>query len=87
MSEALMVRRSSDFNTTTWDDEVAARATSQLRQSGYSALRQVRCSFSHGVLRLEGTLSSFYMRQVAESLVAGMPEVSEVESRLGVSPQ
>jgi len=61
----------------------------RLSQSGY-ALRDVRCECQEGRLVLAGRVSSYYLKQVAQSLVSGLPgialfvnliEVHERESR------
>ncbi|HZZ72648.1 MAG TPA: BON domain-containing protein [Pirellulales bacterium] len=65
--------------------EIARRAESHLHGSGYTDLRRVRCTYAAGVLSLHGTLPSFYLRQVAESLATNLPEVDQIDSQLLVA--
>jgi hypothetical protein len=56
-----------------------------LHNCPYLALRRVTCTLYEGRLVLSGEVPSFYMVQVAQTLVAGLPGVEQVESHLHVS--
>ena len=64
---------------------VQADAQSRLRQSGYLQLHLVSCEFHEGVLTLRGRVSSFYLKQVAQTLIRGLDGVGEINNRLEVA--
>jgi hypothetical protein len=41
-----------------------------LRRSRYSALKHVSCDYQSGVLVLRGCLPSYYLKQIAQEVVA-----------------
>ena len=63
---------------------VQAQAQSRLRKSGYHQLQLISCEFHKGVLTLRGRVSSFYLKQVAQTLVNQLDGVAEVNNRLEV---
>jgi osmotically-inducible protein OsmY len=62
-------------------------AVCRLRGSGYGALHSVGCAFDSGVLHLRGRVPSYYLKQVAQSLVVDLEGVRQVINRLEVSSQ
>jgi hypothetical protein len=62
-----------------------AEAQSRLRNSGYQELHLVSCDLHEGVLTLRGRVSSFYLKQVAQTLICGLDTVAEVNNRLEVA--
>jgi hypothetical protein len=65
-------------------EEIAEVARTALRRSSYFELRNVACSFSGGVLTLQGRVSSYHMKQIAQASVADVPGVIEIHNRLEV---
>ena len=63
---------------------VQAKAQSRLRKSGYHQLQHISCEFHEGVLTLRGRVSSFYLKQVAQTLINQLDGVGEVNNRLEV---
>ena len=63
---------------------VVALAEQRLKNSAYLPLRNLRCSFHEGILVLHGELPSFFLKQMAQSLVAQMAGVGEVLNRVEV---
>jgi osmotically-inducible protein OsmY len=61
---------------------VQREAVARLRRSSYREVRGVTCEFHEGVLTLRGHLPSFYLKQVAQSLVDGIEGVEEINNRL-----
>ena len=59
-------------------------AGTRLRCSAYRDIRGVTCEFHEGVLTLRGRVPSYYMKQIAQSLVLGMEGVEEINNRLEV---
>lgn len=68
--------------STTMPTEKAAE--SALRQSAYRELRSVACHFHEGVLTLRGQVSSYYLSQIAQTLVRRTSGVERVCNRLRV---
>ena len=65
---------------------VQAEAQSRLRRSGYHELNMVSCEFDDSVLTLRGQVSSFHMKQVAQTLIGTLDGVEEIDNRLEVAP-
>lgn len=59
-------------------------AERRLEDSGYRVLSRVRCRFEAGILTLSGRVPSFYMKQVAQTLVMSLHSVQKVDNRLDV---
>ena len=64
--------------------QAAEAAESVLHGSSYTALRRIRCSCDHGNLTLEGELPSHYLKQVAQTLVAGNRNFNRLLNRIAV---
>jgi osmotically-inducible protein OsmY len=63
---------------------VAHEATERLWRSGYLALREVSCAASDGVVWLHGCLPSYYLKQVAQEIAAGVTGAKHVINRIEV---
>src|SRR6516225_9780497 len=56
-----------------------------LRSSRYSALKLVSCDYQGGVLVLRGCLPSYYLKQIAQEVVAHQfDKVERLENRIEV---
>ncbi len=55
-----------------------------LRHNSYLALRNVSCEDHEGVLVLRGCLPSYYLKQVAQEIVAHLPGVGRVDNQIEV---
>jgi hypothetical protein len=64
--------------------EVVERAEARLRSSAYRELRDVFCSYRDGILTLHGRVSSFYLKQLAQALTAGLDGIARLNNRLEV---
>ena len=60
------------------------RIRDELVRSPYAEIRRVRCRFSDEVVVLEGRVSSFFLKQVAQTVVASLVEAREVANHLEV---
>lgn len=60
-------------------------AQSRLGSSPYAPLRSVTCDFREGVLTLRGRVSSYYLKQLAQSLVARVAGVEVVVNNIEVT--
>ena len=59
-------------------------ARRRLRQSAYPLLGRVSCHYDDGVLTLGGRLPTFYLKQIAQTLVATIEGVKLVQNRVNV---
>lgn len=50
-------------------------AQERLQNSGYAALRLLACQYHEGVLSVRGRVSTFYLRQVALTILKHVPGV------------
>ena len=63
---------------------IAATAEARFRSSSYRALRGITCNAEQGVLVLEGRLSSFFQKQLAQEIVANIEGVMQVVNQIEV---
>ncbi len=63
---------------------VTELAQNRLADSSYAELRLVTCRFHEGVLTLRGRVPSFYLKQVAQTLVRDIPEATRIDNRIEV---
>jgi osmotically-inducible protein OsmY len=64
---------------------VVAAADECLRKSPYHVLRHVLCVCDEGILFLQGRLSSFYYKQLAQEAVARVEGVKQVVNDIEVA--
>jgi len=62
-------------------DEVAE---ARLQHAKYVELRAVSCEFHEGVLTLRGRVPSYYLKQLAQSLLDSIPGVLQLDNQLEV---
>jgi osmotically-inducible protein OsmY len=84
------------YNHPAWDPEdpglprllprmnLAEWAESRLRSNPYLALKNISCRFHDGVLVLQGCLPSYYLKQVAQEVVAPLTGVERIENQIEV---
>jgi osmotically-inducible protein OsmY len=67
-------------------DEVVTQriAAARLRESPYSELRSLTCRFHRGVLSLQGSVPTYYLKQVAQTIVRQVAGVHRVDNQLQV---
>lgn len=65
-------------------DEIARAAASSLRTGPYPVLRNISCQCESGQLTLTGAVGSFYLKQIAQTIVARVPGVGRIDNRLEV---
>ena len=61
------------------------QAQERLRRSAYLALQDVSCLARDDVVYLHGCLPSYYLKQIAQELAAGVAGVRHVVNRIEVS--
>lgn len=82
-----MIQRSDSLPTllsVTLSDTVAKLAERRLGNSGYRVLQQVQCEYHAGTLTLHGHVPSFYMKQVAQTVVKSLGSVQCIDNQLDV---
>jgi osmotically-inducible protein OsmY len=67
------------------DIQLADRVTRALRQTGYSALRQIKVAIHRRAVRLSGQVSSYYLKQIAQTTALAVPGVQHIDNDLEVS--
>jgi osmotically-inducible protein OsmY len=56
-----------------------------LHGSSHVGLRNVRCKFADGVVTLSGMVVSYYLKQVAQTIVGRLPQVRQVHNEVHVA--
>jgi hypothetical protein len=51
------------------DDDLRAAALALLRSSAYAALRRLRCEVTEAVVIVRGVLPSYYLKQMAQTIL------------------
>jgi len=52
------------------DELMRGRASRLLQRSGYHQLRRLECQVRHGVIELHGTVSSYFLKQMAQEVLS-----------------
>ncbi|MBS0261616.1 MAG: BON domain-containing protein [Planctomycetes bacterium] len=65
---------------------LAECCTRQLQQTRYAGLRRVDVDVRGGTVRLQGCVSSFHLKQLAQSIVQQVPGIRKVLNELEVRP-
>ena len=55
-----------------------------LRESPYHAIRKLKCRYRNGVLIVAGQVSTFFLKQLAQSAVRKVDGVREIDDRIEV---
>jgi hypothetical protein len=63
---------------------VLDRAEGCLRGNSYLALKNVSCDYRDGTLTLRGCLPTYYLKQVAQTAVAGLDGVQRIVNLIQV---
>src|SRR5947209_1876441 len=66
--------------------DIAEHAESRLRGNSYLALKNICCKYQDGILTLRGCVSSYYLKQVAQTAVAQIEGVHRVVNEIVVTP-
>ncbi len=67
-------------------DVVLQRVRGRLSQSCHFTRhwREIKCDFCEGILTLRGSVPSFYLKQVLQSILKDVPGVRRVDNRVDV---
>lgn len=63
-------------------DPLAEKAMRVLAESGYSDLRKLRCDCHDGVMSIRGHLPSYFLKQMAQTLVSRIQGVRRVSNQI-----
>lgn len=74
----------SDFRLIADRKQVAEIAEDLLRRDGSLFHETLFCEFHEGVLTLRGRLPSYYLKQLAQTVVATVDGVTQVDNRIDV---
>lgn len=78
---------SSDADSVSRDDLrvwQAERASQSLCSAPYSALHWISCDYCGGALTLRGKVPCYFLKQMAQAIVADTPGVREIVNRIEV---
>ena len=64
---------------------VVGMAQRRLKESAYLDLRFVSCQFRDGVVTLSGHVPTYYLKQVAQTVVGQLEQIDQVVNNLDVS--
>lgn len=64
--------------------QIAEGAENCLRHNSYLALKNVHCECAGGVLTLRGCLPTYYLKQMAQALVARLEGVQRIVNEIEV---
>jgi len=65
--------------------DIAQQAEERLRGNSYLALRNISCEYREGVLTLRGRLPSYYLKQIAQNLVAELDSVHTLVNAIDIA--
>jgi osmotically-inducible protein OsmY len=65
-------------------DDIQRRAQQQLHSSPYREVRHTTCAYSKGLLLLKGQVSSFYLKQIAQTVVRDVVGVRHIVNTIQV---
>jgi len=70
-------------------DVASERALTHIRRrlcsTGYHVLREIECECSDGVVVLRGSVSTYYLKQIAQATLLGDPAIKTVVNLIEVS--
>jgi osmotically-inducible protein OsmY len=65
---------------------IQARAQAGLLASPYREVQKINCLFSNGVMLLRGQVSTFHMKQVAQTILMNIEGVNQIVNSIQVYP-
>lgn len=65
-------------------EDVQARAQAKLRACPYREVQKTTCFFHKGVLLLQGTVSSYYLKQIAQTVLMHVEGVRHIVNTIRV---
>jgi osmotically-inducible protein OsmY len=77
-------RRVATTGTTARERRIEEAVEGHLRRSSYLALRDIGCTCREGVVTLRGCLPTYYLKQIAQHVVAELEGVCGIINRIEV---
>ena len=65
-------------------DSVVHEARHRIQRSAYLPLRSLSCDYLQGVLTIRGQVPTYYLKQLAQSLVSTVEGIQEVQNLVDV---
>jgi hypothetical protein len=85
MYSAATIMETPRYDETVFEDEAEySPAVTSLCESPYPEIRRVRCYVRDGVACLEGHVSTFYQKQLAQEIVRRTPGVKGIHNHICV---
>lgn len=81
---ALQDAPGTDIHEMLANEPLLGRIAQSLRQSGYPALQDLEVSQAYGRILLQGRVRTYFLKQLAQSLVLSVPDVTAVENQIDV---
>lgn len=66
------------------DDEILNDVHDAFRDSGFEQLKRIRAWCDHGRLTLQGRISTYYLKQVAQEIARKVPDIRDIDNDLDV---
>jgi hypothetical protein len=68
-------------------DRCCVALSRQLKRSPYWAVRNLVCQIDRNRITVQGTVSSFYLKQIAQSVAAQVAGIECIHSEIVVKPE
>jgi osmotically-inducible protein OsmY len=68
------------------DEEVGERTKQALRRTGYLRLSTIEVSVHEGLVTLKGDVTTYYLKQVAQSAAMSVDGIGGIDNNIVVSP-
>lgn len=68
----------------TAEELIVSHIRQALENSGYEQLRKIQAYYHHGRVVLQGRVTTYYLKQVAQESIRVIPEVNEIDNDLQV---
>lgn len=75
------------FAPTRYDRQLREAVLAAISNSKYASLKQLECKVNGGVVEITGTVSSFYLKQVAQAAIMQLDGVQSVKNLVTVSDE
>lgn len=66
-------------------NSIKEKAESRLHELDHLELSQIRCGFRHGILTLNGTVSSCEIRHIAQELIKDLKGIEVIDNQIIVN--
>ena len=78
---------SSEFETRNENPQakITELAERRLHGNSHQALKNISCTYQDGVLVLQGTLPTYYLKQLAQETIVRMEGVERIENQIQVT--